>query len=402
MPVEGEFGHHCRADPEDALVHVEFRVMVGVVPLVSEGCRQEEKGARHLLLEKGHVLSAHGGFHDFVDKIRAEDVLHGGLHFFRHFAIVEKGRRAVGEGDGRLAPESLRHVGADRFQPCLQVFPGLRRKGADGSPDGAARGDDVGHGAALDGAHGNDGGIQRARFPADHELEQVDRLAGHGYRVDCQVGCGPVPTLSFEGDGEPVGGRHEGAEAVAGLTGLEALPEASDVEADDAVHGGVFEQPVLDHGGGSLSVLLRGLKDELHRSLEVVPALREDFRRTEEHGGVGVMAAGVHVAVGGGEGKSRVLGHVEGVVVRPDAEDLSGFFPLDEGHDSPHAVPVADLVRAHFFEFLDDELFRGGGVEADFRIGVECSPPPDDLVVHFLCFFLYVEHGYHLLLSLAD
>jgi hypothetical protein len=117
---------------------------------------------------------------------------------------------------------------------------------------------------------------------------------------------------------------------------------------------------------------------------------------------MGGVAAGVHVAVGGGEGKPRVFGHVEGIVICPDAEYLSGFFPLDEGHDSPHAVPVADLVRAHFFEFLHDELFRGGGVEAHFRIGVEGAPPPDDLVVQLLRFFLYVEHGYHLLLSLAD
>jgi len=113
------------------------------------------------------------------------------------------------------------------------------------------------------------------------------------------------------------------------------------------------------------------------------------------------MAAGVHVAVGGGEGKPRVLRHIEGVIIRPDAEDLSGFFPLNEGHYPAPAVPVTDLVSAHFAELVHDELLRSGSVEADFRIGMERAPPLGDLAVQFLRFFLYVEHGYHLLLFIT-
>ena len=57
----------------------------------------------------------------------------------------------------------------------------------------------------------------------------------------------------------------------------------------------------------------------------------------------GRVPAGVHVAIGGGE-KSRVLRHVEAVVVRPDAEDLSRLIAPDKGHDAPLAVSVPDLV----------------------------------------------------------
>jgi hypothetical protein len=140
------------------------------------------------------------------------------------------------------------------------------------------------------------------------------------------------------------------------------------------------------------------LEDELHRSLEFVPALHENFRRTEKHGGMGIVAAGVHVAVRCGEGKAGILSHVESVIVSPNAEYLSRFSTLDESHDPALAVPVADLVRAHFAELVHDEFLSGRGIEADFRIGVECAPPLDDLVVQFLRFFLYVDHGYHLLL----
>ena len=169
------------------------------------------------------------------------------------------------------------------------------------------------------------------------------------------------------------------------------------MEADDPVHGGILEHAVLDHGGGALPVLLGGLEEKLYGALELVPALREELRRAQEYGGMGVMAAGVHVAVGGGEGKPRVLGHVEGIVVSPDAEYLSRPASLDEGHDSPHAVSMADFVHAYFFEFVDDEFLSDGGVEAYFRGGVESAPPLDDPVVHFLRFLLYVEHGHHLL-----
>ena len=93
-------------------------------------------------------------------------------------------------------------------------------------------------------------------------------------------------------DVEEVGRRHGGAGAELDLA-VRAVGRV--VEAVDLVAGKALEQPVGDHRAGAAQALLGRLEDEQGRAVEVA-GLGEVARRAEQHGGVAVMAAGVHLA----------------------------------------------------------------------------------------------------------
>src|SRR3546814_13491502 len=67
------------------------------------------------------------------------------------------------------------------------------------------------------------------------------------------------------------------------------------VHPEDAVDGEQLEQPILHHDPAAGDVLLGGLEDEAYRTVEV-PRLGEVARRAEQHGGVPIMAAGMHLS----------------------------------------------------------------------------------------------------------
>jgi hypothetical protein len=67
------------------------------------------------------------------------------------------------------------------------------------------------------------------------------------------------------------------------------------VHAVDLADGEAGEQPVVDHRLGAGPALLRRLEDE-HGGAGEGAGLGEVARGAEQHGGVAVMAAGVHLA----------------------------------------------------------------------------------------------------------
>ncbi len=67
------------------------------------------------------------------------------------------------------------------------------------------------------------------------------------------------------------------------------------VHAVDGVAGEAFEQPVLQHLQRAADALFGRLEDEVDGAVEV-PRFRQVLGRAQQHRGVAVMAAGVHLA----------------------------------------------------------------------------------------------------------
>src|ERR1700761_6613025 len=65
------------------------------------------------------------------------------------------------------------------------------------------------------------------------------------------------------------------------------------VHAVDEVARETFEQPVPQHLQRAANTFLSRLENEVHRAVEVA-GLRKILRRTQQHGGVTVMATGMH------------------------------------------------------------------------------------------------------------
>ena len=146
-----------------------------------------------------------------------------------------------------------------------------------------------------------------------------DRGAGDD-RVDGGVRLGGVAAVAFDLDGELVGRRHQRA----GPDGEMAERQARHVvHAVDLLDAEALHQAVLDHRAAAGAALLRRLEDD-DRGAGEAARLGEVVRGAEQHGGVAVMAAGVHLARRlGGPGLAGLLVDRQRVHVGAEADDAA-------------------------------------------------------------------------------
>ena len=143
---------------------------------------------------------------------------------------------------------------------------------------------------------------------------------------------------------------------------------AVDLIDPEAVH-----QPVLDHGGGARAALLGRLEDH-HRVAGEVAGLGEIARRAEQHRGVAVMAAGVHLA-GDGRGIGQIGLFLDRqrvhVGAQPDHLDLGArgrLAALDHADHAGAADAGRDLVATERPQPLRDE--SRGAVHVVHHLGM--------------------------------
>ncbi len=92
------------------------------------------------------------------------------------------------------------------------------------------------------------------------------------------------------------------------------------VHAKHRLHRKTLEQAVRDHLARPAAALFGRLEDAHHRALEVA-RLRQMLRRCQQHGGVAIVAAGVHLAgVLAGVGEGVEFRHRQGVEVGAQAD----------------------------------------------------------------------------------
>ena len=153
------------------------------------------------------------------------------------------------------------------------------------------------------------------------------------------------------------------------------------VHAVDLLDAEAVHQPVLDHGEAAGAALLRRLEDH-HRRTGEVAGLGEIARRAQQHRGMAVMAAGVHLA-----GHRRLVGDVvrllqrQGVHVGAQPDHLARAV-AGAADDADHAGapdPRHHLVAAERLELLGDR--RGGAVHIveQLGMGMDVAPPGGDL-----------------------
>ena len=116
---------------------------------------------------------------------------------------------------------------------------------------------------------------------------------------------GGVAALALDGDFEFVAGGHDRASTDRELAHRHARPV---VQTKHRIHREFLEQAVLDHFAGTAAALFRRLKNQHHGAVKVA-VLGQVLRSRQQHGGVAVMAASVHLAhvlAGMGEGVGLV------------------------------------------------------------------------------------------------
>jgi len=135
--------------------------------------------------------------------------------------------------------------------------------------------------------------------------------------------------------------------------------------------------PVVDHLAAAAAALLGRLEDHDRGAVEIA-RLGEILRGTEQHRGVAVVAAGVHLAgilrfvrqTGGFLDRQRV--HVG---AKPDGAGAATPLAADHTDHTGAADAAHHLVAAEGFKLLGDHAGRTVHVEQQLRMGVDILPP---------------------------
>ena len=217
-------------------------------------------------------------------------------------------------------------------------------EGAHGTTDLAVVGNDIIGGACMDGAGVDHGGLLGVHFIAADVGEGLHDLGSGKNGVDAVLGRSAMAALAVENDPVIVAGSGNGAPAQLDLAGLIGL--TGDVDGHSVVGLGIFQTAVLDHGTGAGQSFLTRLEHQDHKALEFLFMGFQQFGRTQQHGGMGVMAAGVHFSRAlGGIGQAGVLGEGQSIHISPEKDAFASFFADVAQHA---ALAAGTETDAHF------------------------------------------------------
>jgi hypothetical protein len=338
--------------------------------VVAVAVAEENVAARLVLQEVGEVFRAHGRLGIGVDLLGAHQRHHhlGGESGFG--GVVDQRRIIAGEPEIDRGAEGRRRVFRDRRHALLDHVEHADVEGAHRAGDFRLVGDDVGGAAGVDLRDRQHRTVVRIGVARNDGLPGLDDLDGDHHRVDALVRLGRVRTLAQHGEIELVGRGHQRPRTQAETARRHAGPV---VDAEDGVHRALFEQAVLDHAFGAAAALFGRLENQVHGAVEIALA-RKVEGRAQQHRGVAVVAAGVHLSfVGRRMGEGVDFLHRQGVHVGAQADRAFSGARLD---DADHAgdAHAADDRDAPFGELGGDHV--GGALlfVAEFGMGVDVAP----------------------------
>ncbi len=154
------------------------------------------------------------------------------------------------------------------------------------------------------------------------------------------------------------------------------------VHAIDLLDAPAGHQPVVDHGLAAGAAFLGRLEDHDHGAVEIA-GLGEMLGRAQQHGGVAVMAAGVHHArVLGSEGHARSLQDRQRIHVGTQADGLAGGHVAAADHaDHAGAADAGDdLVAAEGAQLIGDDAGGAMHLVEQFGVLVEIVAPSGHFV----------------------
>ena len=152
------------------------------------------------------------------------------------------------------------------------------------------------------------------------------------------------------------------------------------VQGEHLVAGKPVEQPVLQHGERAADALLARLEDEMHGALEggrggEIPG------SAQQHGGVAVVAAGVHQPrLAAAIRQVGLLLHRQAVHVGAQADRLAARAALQHAdHAGLADAPVH--LDAPLGELGRDDLRRAVLLQPDLRVGMQVAADGGQLIV---------------------
>ncbi|OIQ78272.1 hypothetical protein GALL_400220 [mine drainage metagenome] len=221
----------------------------------------------------------------------------------------------------------------------------------------------------MDHAHRDHPGFDGLGVAADDGLKRLHQLAGHRYRVQRIVRHGSVTAFAVKGDFEVVARCHHGTGTGGEMTDSRARPV---VQAKHRLHRELLKQPVLDHLAGTATAFFCWLENQVDRAVKVF-VRGQVLGGCQQHGGVPVVAAGVHFA-GLRAGVSEAVGfvHRQGVHIGAQTYGPVGRAVFDDADHTGGTQPALhrDTPRR---EFLRHDIGRALFFKAQLGVGVNVA-----------------------------
>ncbi len=307
--------------------------------VVAVAIANDEISARLLLQHEGKILRPHRR-HKLVHRLRAHHFHHHPLGKLGFGRVIDRRRIVALERELAAHAERRCGVGGDVAHAGLDQVERLGGKGARRALNFGEFGNHIGRLARMNHRHRNDRRVQRGAVAGDDGLKRLHHLAGGGHRVDAQMRHGRMRPLACEPDVKLIARRHHRPGLHREVPRRNARPV---VHAKHRLHRKALEQAVLDHLARAAAALFGRLEDAHHRAVEIARAGQE-LRCRQQHGGVAVVAAGVHLAgVLAGVGEGVELGHRQGVEVGAQA-DHAAIPPRVAAVDHPHHPGLAQAA----------------------------------------------------------
>ena len=148
----------------------------------------------------------------------------------------------------------------------------------------------------MEHARGDNAEGSGLQFPAVELCKPHLNMGCSGDWVNGQVGHGAVAALALDGDLVLVTGGHSPASIQNGNHALGEGHAGHGMDHQSGVHLRILQNPCRQHILCSLQCFLAGLEHELDRALNFVLHALEQLCCAQHHSGMGVMAAGIHLA----------------------------------------------------------------------------------------------------------
>src|SRR5260370_6603539 len=204
------------------------------------------------------------------------------------------------------------------------------------------------------------------------------RADQHG--VDSGMGTRRMRSAAFDLDEDAIRCRHHRSRPDSELPEREAgiIVHAVLLSDMEALH-----QAVLYHGPAAAAALLRRLENHNCGAREIA-GLGQIARGAEQHGGVPVVPAGVHLAGYGGL-VWNIVGLKDGqrIHVGAQADYMAALAPAsaDDAHDAGAADAGDDLIASEALELVGHRASRAMDIVKNLRVRVDVAPPGGDVAV---------------------
>ena len=234
-------------------------------------------------------------------------------------------------------------------------------------------------------ANRNGAGLGRIHTPGTNTVDGVEHLGQNKGRVNRLVGVSAVTTSAGNRDKEGILGRSN-------ITRIDhhlvCFTVTGNMEGDHRIQ--LVERALFDHTNATRFVLVvagffAGLKEKADLAGGTIRHLGEQFRHAKQHGGVRVMATGMHrpgilrriLSTGRLQNRQRIH-------IGADADDRLAFTQVTNDPGLGHAGLRFNAIT---FERIRHQPRRALLLKAQLRVGMDIAPPGDQLLMDGFCLF---------------